>query len=290
MKLKPLVTGLKTIQPLIKLELKPLKKLSIQISLSGLSFCILNGTDSKITYLKRFDFESKVTPEVVLERLKKAIEKEPLLNASFDSILVLFQNELSNLVPEELFDEQHSADYLKFSSKIIKTDFISHDKIEANKSINVFVPFMNINNYLFEVYGEFEYKHASTILLEHALMQERDSEDSTIYINVEPCHYEMVVVKKGALQLYNTFEYHTKEDFIYFILFTIEQLKLNPETVVLKLSGSIEKADALYQILYTYIRHVTFNEPSETYAFDDTYTTASKHQHTLILNSFNSCE
>ena len=147
---------------------------------------------------------------------------------------------------------------------------------------------MNINNYLFEVYGEFEYKHASTILLEHVLIQEKHSRDNTIYINVELFHFEMVVVKKGKLQLYNTFEYHTKEDFIYFILFTIEQLKLNPETVVVKLSGSIEKTDALYQILYIYIRYVTFDRPCKKYAYDDTYATASKHQHTLILNSFNS--
>jgi hypothetical protein len=285
-----LVTGLKTIQPLIKLELKILKKLSIQISLSGLSFCTLNITDSKVTYLKRLDFKGKVTPEVLLEHLKNTIAEEPLLKNTFDSVLVFFQNDLSNLVPEEFFNEQNSADYLKFSSKIIKTDFISHDHIKANKSVNVFVPYMNINNYLFEVYGEFEYKHASTILLEHALMQEKNSKGDTIYINVEPLHFEMVVVENGQLQLYNTFEYDTKEDFIYFILFTIEQLQLNSETVVMKLTGSIDKGDALYQILYTYIRFVAFNKPSKKYTFDTDYGSTSKHQHTLILNSFNSCE
>ncbi len=285
-----MVTGLKTIQPLNKLELNILKKLSIQISLSGLSFCILNCTNSKVTYLKRLDFKGKVTPEVVLEHLRNAIAEEPLLNGTFDSILVFFQNELSNLVPEKFFDEQNSADYLKFSSKIIKTDFISHDKIEAIKSVNVFVPYMNINNYLFEVYGEFEYKHASTILLEQALKQDKYSKDDSIYINVEPFHFEMVVVKKGQLQLYNTFEYDSKEDFIYFILFTIEQLQLNPENVVVKLTGAIEKGDALYKILYTYIRYVTFDKPSKKYAYDTNDDSASKHQHTLILNSFNPCE
>ncbi|MCK0114393.1 DUF3822 family protein [Gelidibacter sp. F63206] len=269
------------------MELNNLKKLSIQISLSGLSFCILNSSDSEIEFLKRVDFKSKLTPEAVLEELQSFISKEPRLLQTFDSVLVLFQNELSNIVPEEFFEEENASDYLKFSSKIIKTDFISHDKIEANNSINVFVPFININNYLFEVYGEFEYKHASTIFLEQILKKEENSNDDKIYINVEPFHFEMAVIKKGQFQLYNSFEYLTKEDFIYYVLFAFEQLKLDTETVTVKLTGNIVEDDELYQMLYTYIRFVTFDEPSKNYSYTKTDEVNPQHQHTLILNSFN---
>lgn len=287
MKLKPTETGLKTIQKTSNLNSHIIKELSIQISLSGLSFCILNRSDSEIEYLKRIDFKNKLVPETVLEELKGVISSEPLLSQPFENIVVLFQNELSNLVPEEFFEENNAADYLKFSSKIIRTDFISHDKIEANDSVNVFVPYMNINNYLFEVYGEFEYKHASTILLEQILKAEEDATDDKMYINVEPFHFEMVVVKKGKIQLYNTFEYFTKEDFIYFVLFSVEQLKLNPENLTVKLTGKIMKDDPFYQLLYTYIRNVEFDEPSKTYSYNDTLEINSKHQYSLILNSFN---
>lgn len=280
-------TGQKIIQKTNNLKSHSIKELSIQIRLSGLSFCILNRSNSKVEYLKRFDFKSKLTPEAVLIKLQDVISNEPLLSQTFDSVLALFQNELSNLVPEEFFEEQNAADYLKFSSKIIKTDFISHDKIEVNNSINVFVPYVNINNYLFEIYGEFEYKHASTILLEQILRTKEASGVDKMYINVEPFQFELVVVKNGKFQLYNTFDYFTKEDFIYFILFTIEQLKLNPESVIIKLTGKIIKDDALYQLLYTYIRYVEFDEPSKKYTFNETTEANLKHQHTLILNSFN---
>lgn len=280
-------TGQKIIQKTNNLKSHSIKELSIQIRLSGLSFCILNRSNSKVEYLKRFDFKSKLTPEAVLIKLQDVISNEPLLSQTFDSVLALFQNELSNLVPEEFFEEQNAADYLKFSSKIIKTDFISHDKIEVNNSINVFVPYVNINNYLFDIYGEFEYKHASTILLEQILRTKEASGVDKMYINVEPFQFELVVVKNGKFQLYNTFDYFTKEDFIYFILFTIEQLKLNPESVIIKLTGKIIKDDALYQLLYTYIRYVEFDEPSKKYTFNETTEANLKHQHTLILNSFN---
>ena len=280
-------TGLKTIQKTSNLKSHIIKELSIQISLSGLSFCILHRPDYKIEFLKHIDFKKKLVPETVLEELQGIISNEPLLSQPFDSVLVLFQNELSNLVPEAYFEEKNAADYLKFSSKIIKTDFISHDKIEANNSINVFVPYMNINNYLFEVYGEFEYKHSSTIFVEQILKKEKGSSDDKMYINVEPFHFEMVVVKNGQFQLYNTFEYFTKEDFIYFILFSVEQLKLDPQTLTVKLSGNVVKDDALYQLLYTYIRYVEFDEPFQEYSYDETVQVKQLHKYSLILNSFN---
>ena len=279
--------GPKIIQKTKNLNSLIIKELSIQISLSGLSFCILNRSDSKIEYLERIEFKSKLVPESVLEELQVIISKEATLSQPFDHVLVLFQNELSNFVPEEFFEEKKAADYLKFSSKIIKTDFISYDKIGANNSINVFVPYMNINNYLFEVYGEFEYKHASTIFLEQILKEKKNTTEDKIYINVEPFHFEMVIVKKDKFQLYNTFEYFTKEDFIYFILFSVEQLKLNPETLTVELTGHIEKDDDLYQMLYTYIRNVKFNQLLKKFSYSDNIEINSKHQHSLILNSFN---
>ena len=287
MKLKLTETGLKIIQKNSNLKSHIIKELSIQISLSGLSFCILNRSNSEVEFLKRVNFNTKCTPETALEELQNIISKEPLLSQPFDNVLVLFQNELSNLVPEAFFDEKNAADYLKFSSKIIKTDFISHDKIEANKSINVFVPYMNINNYLFEIYGEFEYKHASTVMLEDILKKEEGSRDDKMFINVEPFHFELVIIKKGQFLLYNTFEYFTKEDFIYFVLFSVEQLKLDPEHVKVKLMGNINKEDQLYPLLYTYIRNVDFCGPSKTYSYKDSLGITSRHPFTLILNSFN---
>ena len=123
-------------------------------------------------------------------------------------------------------------------------------------------------------------------MLEQLLEAEQNVTEDEMYINVEPFHFEMIVLKKGRFHLYNTFEYFTKEDFIYFVLFVVEQLKLNPETLTVNLTGHIVKDDDLYQLLYTYIRHVEFKQPSEKFSFDDSLQVRLKHQYSLILNSF----
>ena len=242
-------------------------ELSIQVSLSGLSFCILQIETNSISYLKHIVFEKKQTPFEVLDSLKQAFNSEIELRSIFESVTIVYVNELSTMVPKALFNENNLADYLKFNSKILQSDFITYDDILINDSVNVYVPYVNINNYIFDKYGSFSYKHFSTILVEQLLTAEKNSESVKMFVNVSRNHFEIVVTKQSQLILYNTFEYTTKEDFIYYILFTAEQLQLNPENLNLILLGDIEKDDELYSIAYKYIRHVDFGERNDSYNY-----------------------
>ena len=111
--------------------------------------------------------------------------------------------------------------------------------------MNVYVPYININNYLYETFGAFEYKHFSSVLLENLLANEKNSEELKMYVHVANKHFEIIVIESGKLLLYNSFELQTKEDLIYYILFITEQLNLNPETFKLILLGTIQKNDDL---------------------------------------------
>jgi hypothetical protein len=59
------------------------------------------------------------------------------------------------------------------------------------------------------------------------------------------------------LLLFNSFEYLTPEDFIYYVLFTAEQLNINPENFPLDLIGSIDIESEYYKIAYKFIRNVS---------------------------------
>ncbi|MBD0822594.1 DUF3822 family protein [Aestuariibaculum marinum] len=260
------------------------KDLSIQISLSGLSFCILQRDTNTISSLTEINFDKKLNYLVLLDHLKNAIEDTPALQQSFNSITVVHDNDLSNLVPMPLFDEDHLADYLKFSSKILKSDYIATDDIVLNDSVNVYVPFININNFIYDTFGEFTFKHVSSVLIENILLTEKNADEPKVYVNVGQDHFEIIIVDKAKLVLNNTFDFSSKEDFIYYILFTTEQLNLNPETFQLILLGQIEEGDELYNIAYKYIRFVSFGGRNENYNFVET--PKSKHSNFTLIHSF----
>jgi len=261
-------------------------KLSIQASLSGLSFCILNTEINTIDYLKVFNFERKLNPNEVLNNLEESFESEEALKSPFSDIMVIHKNELATIVPAALFNEDNLADYLKFNNKILSTDYITFDKIDLNDSFNVYIPFININNFLYDRFGEFTYKHFSTILIEQVLNAEKNAEKPKMYVNVDNENFDIVVVENGSLKFYNSFEYKTKEDFIYYILFTSEQLKLNPETLELIFTGNIDSKDELYVIAYKYVRFVFFSKRLDNYKFSDQAQPENNHSQFVILNSF----
>jgi hypothetical protein len=76
-------------------------------------------------------------------------------------------------------------------------------------------------------------------------------------------HYmDILVLSQKQLLFYNSFPYTTKEDFIYYLLFTLEQLKLDTETVKTRLFGVVEEGDEIYTICYEYIQHLSIFVPA----------------------------
>ncbi len=242
------------------------KKLSIQVSLNGLSFCILDQSKDRIIYFKRIDFDKQLDPIKVLSKIELTYEKEKELNQAVDEVVVLFTNSLFSLVPEEIFDEDNAASYLKFNTKILKTDFIAFDKIHPD-IINVYIPYANITNYFFDKYGEFEYRHSLSVLIESLLKQPKDMDGPKVFLHSHLDTYELVIIENQKLLFANSFKFDTKEDFLYYLLFTAEQLNLEPNEFELIMMGDITKDSEEYNFAWNYIRNISFMGPFNSYHF-----------------------
>jgi hypothetical protein len=255
-------------------------ELSIQVNLSGLSFFVLNLETSEVDFLKALQFDKKQTPKTLLDKLTHSFNTFDELQNQFSKVTVIHDNELATLVPKALFDETNLVDYLKFNTKILKTDFITFDNVQVADLVVVYVPLININNFIFDRFGSFEYKHSASVLLNRVLTIEKNSKSLKMYINIETSHFEIITAANNTLKFYNRFDYNTKEDFIYYLLFTAEQLELNPEEFPLILMGVIDESDERYKIVYKYIRNVSILSSDAML-----YSNGSNSNHFTLLNS-----
>ncbi|RZS90730.1 DUF3822 family protein [Aquimarina brevivitae] len=235
---------------------KILHKLSIQVSLSGLSFCTQNK-DGEIVAYHHDNFGIQLSPDQLLEKVEKELDQNPDLAFDFEAVEVIHQNELYTLVPSPLFDETQAKDYLQYSIKLLETDFVAVDTLEQMEVNCVYVPYTNINNFFFERFGSFTYHHAQSVFLKHIGSYHKNTVEKTIYANLHEKSVDLVAMERNKLLLANSFTCETTEDFIYYLLFTAEQLQFNPEEFTLTLLGNIEKDDPYYAIAYTYIRNVS---------------------------------
>ncbi|MDC1471886.1 DUF3822 family protein [Flavobacteriaceae bacterium] len=255
-------------------------ELSIQVNLSGLSFFVLNLETSEVDFLKALQFDKKQTPKTLLDKLTHSFNTFDELQNQFSKVTVIHDNELATLVPKALFDETNLVDYLKFNTKILKTDFITFDNVQVADLVVVYVPLININNFIFDRFGSFEYKHSASVLLNRVLTIEKNSKSLKMYINIETSHFEIITAANNTLKFYNRFDYNTKEDFIYYLLFTAEQLELNPEEFPVILMGAIDESDERYKIVYKYIRNVSILSSDAMI-----YSNGSNSNHFTLLNS-----
>jgi len=261
------------------IEVTSKRKLSIQFSLDGFSFCTTNTHNEVIEFSSYSFSKTKNSPELILEKLQDIFKKEKSLQYDFETVTVIHQNNLNTLVPNEYFKKDALKSYLKYSIKTIATDLITFDELDFMNSKNVYVPYVNINNFLFQNFGEFEYKHYSSVLLEKLFSIATN--DICCYIHVSKSTFDIVIIKNSNLQFFNVFEYKTKEDFMYYVLFTLEQLDLSTEETLVSILGDMEEDSDLFRLMYTYIRNIDFLS-SKNPVFNN-QKEISKHSNFILL-------
>ena len=237
-------------------------KLSIQVSLNGLSFCVVDSIANNITHSKSINFGKELSPFQVQKELKDKLREEGIMDYRYSEVVVIHRNTLFSLVPKSLFLEEEMANYLKFNAKILANDLVDYDEISGFELVNVYIPFVNINNYIYELFGEFEYLHTGTVLIRALLNSHSAGQEPVCYVHVAENQMDIIILNQKKLLFYNSFQYRTKEDFLYYLLFTLEQLELAPDTIKLRLFGEIVEGDELYDICYEYINHIAIYLPS----------------------------
>jgi len=254
--------------------------LSIQFSLDGFSFCVTDSRTKEKIYFTEYQFKETLnSPEDLLEKIEYIFKNNANLQLEYNSVLVIHKNNLSTLVPSKYFDANSLKSYLNFNIKTLKTDFLAFDNLSSINAKNVYIPYVNINNYLFQNFGEFEYRHHQTILIEK-LLKLKSTIEKTMFINVSKDSFDMVVLENKKIIFLNSFLYHTKEDFIYYILFTAEQIQLNTALFKLYFMGEIQIESKIYKISYKYIKNIFFLE-SESSIFKDLE--VPKHSNFILL-------
>ncbi|WP_396195471.1 DUF3822 family protein [Flavobacterium sp.] len=261
---------------------KTYRKLSIQVSLNGLSFVTFDTILNKPLSLQNIAMGKVNVMSKIEDLFAEAFQNHAELKAGYDEIVIVHSNNLSTFVPTALFDEEYLGSYLQFNTKVFETDFFAFDELPTYEMNNVYIPYVNMNNYFIDQFGTFDYKHANSILVQKLLEASRNNEERKMFVHVSDSHFEIVIVQNQKLLLFNTFDYKTPEDFIYYILFTAEQLQLNPESFKLELLGKIFEGDLLYDIAYQYVRNVSLFEVS---SIQNQFTEAENREHFILLHS-----
>lgn len=263
---------------------KKYRKLTIQVSLEGMSFTNTDTLNNKILELGSVAFDLSNPNFKIEDTIAQTLKDDDFFKTAFDEVEVLHDNHLSTFIPDALFDENYLGSYLQYNTKVYETDTFDFDTLNIAPIHSVYVPYANINNIFIEHFGTFTYKHVSTVLVSRLLERSKNIDDKKMFVHLASKHFEIVVVQNQHLLLYNTFEYNTPEDLIYYLLFTAEQLNMNPESFKLEFLGSVDEEDAYFKIAYKYIRNVSILDVSDLQSTNSLYHSENL-KHFILLQS-----
>ena len=155
-------------------------------------------------------------------------------------------------VPASLYQEKNKEKYLAFLGIKEENSVVRADYIELADAYNVYCAQQPV---------EKDFRHPASILLEKLIKEnEERTDDTRVYLNVKDQHFEMFVLKGTELLFNNVFRFKTKEDFLYFLLFSLEQLHLETESVPVYFLGKISEDSELVELTSRYIRDIRFKK------------------------------
>jgi len=239
--------------------------LSVQIGLKHFSYCIINTSINNVELFNN---------PVINDDIINIINKEEILKSNFASSSVAFTNFPCTLIPDELFTEKSSKEILELSTDLY--DIIKHDALpEINSHLIYTIPSI-ISDIAFTFFPNAKQKASQSILIQQ--FSKFDNKDNNTYLHISENILNITTFKHNKLIFDNSFKFETKEDILYFTLFTLEQLKLDTNIVNIKLYGDIIKGDENHQLLYEYIKNIKFGTRTTDLEFSSKFNQIKDHQ------------
>ena len=113
-------------------------RMTIQCSLGGLSFALLDTKTQTLVGLEFYQSDLLTDSNDLFRTLERALEDKGLNNKSFASVTFITDNRYCSLIPEPLFNEADQAKYLDFAFQIPDTYSIVSERLASAQCFNVY--------------------------------------------------------------------------------------------------------------------------------------------------------
>jgi hypothetical protein len=182
-----------------------------------------------------------------------------LLLHEYQTKQLIWEQPLTTLIPASLYEETKKEQMLFFNHAVDTHPIVMSEKLKNTDSFNVFG--LPENNYYYFQNRNYRIHHHASVFIESLAIQHKlNIADQQVYLHIGSGFFDFMLFQERKLKYYNTFVFNSSEDFIYYLLFAMEQLSLNPDAAQVHLSGEIIEDSALYHMLFKYVRFPKFME------------------------------
>jgi hypothetical protein len=230
--------------------------LVINIQNTGFELGLLSA-DMEIVKLAELAFKEPVSiASDLTDHFLQFADEFSLTRSTFKTIYVNWLNSNFTLIPAAYYETGKAKELLDFNVGVKENETVLVNDLKDNIKLIFSIP-TELKQAIDKTFPHHQLKHfgSSSVNLFFSHFQLKNSD---VFLNIHEKQVELLVKKEKALQLYNIFNCKSDEDILYYLMFSVEQFKLDPASLRLCISGNRETSDELFTAIKKYIRHLNF--------------------------------
>ena len=205
-------------------------------------YCILDTEKNCFIALNDYQaHHSEGTDHHLPEYLDALIRDDELLKRKYPVTVLAVESPYSLLVPASLHDPGNMTDHLKLNFNLPEGLVFGADRLTEPDLWNIY----GTSAVLYNVFsGHFpnaiRYHIATPLILTLLHFQKQYPGNSSFFLNFSGKRFDLAIFSDANLLFFNSFQFETGEDVLYYTLYAAEQLKIRTNDVVVRISGDIE--------------------------------------------------
>lgn len=259
--------------------------LNMQLSFNDFTYAIYDKSRNKYVSFEHYKSDKIYNHYQLNNKLEELIKHLSWLRGAFNRCNLIYINNKSTLIPVPLYSEEEQETYFNFNHTLEDYEELCCDKLKSLNAYNLYTIPQNIKLTIRDLFQNCQIYHHITSLVETLLLSGRNnSDEKKVYVNVNTSLFDLIYLEGNKLMYSNTFEYFSKEDFTYYVLFALQQLKQNPNSIEVILTGEIQRNTELFDVLFKYIRNLTFIKRNDAFEYSYVFDKLFPNYYYNLLN------
>ena len=246
--------------------------LSVELSKKSISYCIVDKQKYRCLLLSSQSYD--------LKDLHLIFNNDDYLNKKFISKSISVVNFPNTLIPSKLYVEDDKKNLLSINHQIEDEELLS-DKVKSD-IVNLYAIPRGIYQTIKNIIPEASIRSHSSILINNCINLNQSKETMFLYVKDSVVH--IVISKNKDLLFQNKFEFQTKEDLLFYVLFCIQEMNLSNEEINTLVYGIIAKEE--FNILYQYIRNIKYGNKLKDISCSNEFNNIDGHCYNLLYRQF----
>lgn len=234
--------------------------LSLQLGKNGYSYVIVDTAGGRYAAVNHHNFDKKLSDKSIVEKAESMLKEDLFLSKNYNTVFFSMVESKSTLVPKELFDRKQIKKYFTFNQPLGEYEELHFNYIKKADAYNIFAIPSDITTLMVNKFPEVIFVHQNNIFVKDIISRAENLKFKLPYIqiNVNPNSFEIGIYMNDKFQMINTYNYDNENDFIYYVLNTINQYDIKLNKAYINFSGFVEKDTEFYYFIHQYLPKINF--------------------------------